>query len=326
MSEKKIFEDCGNIIAKCREEVAQRLVGQKEAVDGIITALIANGHVLLEGAPGLAKTLAVKTFSDISGLSFKRIQFTPDLLPADLIGTLVFEQANSSFSVRKGPIFANLILADEINRAPAKVQSALLEAMAERQVTIGDETFPLPEPFFVLATQNPIEQEGTYALPEAELDRFLLKIILPYPTPEEELRIVQMAQQGEISKIKVKQAITSKDINKMREALTQVTCDEKIINYMVSICNVTRNPEEAAKDSFLRYISFGASPRASIALCLCAKINALFEGRDYVLPADVQQVAPAVLRHRLLLSYEAAAAGISPDHIIHQILDALPLP
>lgn len=323
------FENCAKLISSCKSEIAKRLVGQEEVVDGILIAMIAGGHVLLEGVPGLAKTLAVKTVSDISGFDFKRIQFTPDLLPADLTGTLIYEQTNAKFSVRKGPIFTNLVLADEINRAPAKVQSALLEAMAESQVTIGDTTYELPKPFFVLATQNPIEQEGTYNLPEAELDRFLMKLIVPYPTKEAEIDIVKT--NGKAAEIKVNKQISQKDIKKMQELLDTVVCDESIIKYIVSIVAVTR-PESTKKninkerDDILRYISFGASPRASIALCQCAKVNAMFAGRSFVIPEDVKAVANKVLRHRIVLSYEAAADGITSDDLIDKILSLMPVP
>ena len=322
-----------DLISNCKEEIAKRVVGQEEVVDGILTAMIAGGHVLLEGVPGLAKTLACKTISDISGLDFKRIQFTPDLLPADLTGTLIYEQSTGNFKVRKGPIFTNLVLADEINRAPAKVQSALLEAMAENQVTIGETTYELPKPFFVLATQNPIEQEGTYNLPEAELDRFLMKVMVHYPNAKNEVEIVK--NKGKAVDINVEKVLSESDIKKCQELLDSVVCDDAIIEYIVSIVNVTR-PETGKKaanksvskdrDDILRYISFGASPRASIALCQCAKVNAMFEGRSFVIPEDVKAVANKVLRHRLVLSYEAAADGITSDDLIDKILSLMPVP
>jgi len=326
------FQNCRELIESCRREVAKRVVGQTHVVDGILSALIAGGHVLLEGVPGLAKTLTIKTFSDISGLDFKRIQFTPDLLPADVSGTLIYEQASGHFSVRKGPVFTNLLLADEINRAPAKVQSALLEAMAEYQVTIGEETHRLPDPFFVLATQNPIEQEGTYNLPEAELDRFLLKILLTYPNPEDEQAIVKTG--GTPEKIEVNQVLNAELLHKCRNLLGHVTCADDLIRYIVSIVSVTRPDREKSPagrgtsntSDVLRYISFGASPRASIALCRCAKVSALFAGRSFVLPEDVKAAAPAVLRHRLVLSYEAAADGITADDLIEKILSLMPIP
>lgn len=330
------LNECRALADRCREEAKKRLVGQSQVIDGIITAFVAGGHVLLEGVPGLAKTLAVKTFAEISGLSFKRIQFTPDLLPADLTGTLIYEQSGGRFSVRKGPVFTNVVFADEINRAPAKVQSALLEAMAEGQVTIGETSYRLPEPFFVLATQNPIEQEGTYNLPEAELDRFLMKIIVPYPTAKEEVEIVKTC--GNADSVKVSQIFDERSLSKCRSVLENIVCDDKIIEYIVSIVNVTRpsakNTGEfrslvnfsKANDDIIRYITYGASPRAGIALLQCAKVNALFQGRSFVLPEDIKAVAPNVLRHRLILSYEASASGITADDIIAKILDFMPLP
>lgn len=322
---EKDLEECRIIAEKCREEAKKRLVGQDEVIDGIMTAFIAGGHVLLEGVPGLAKTLAIKTFSEISGLDFKRIQFTPDLLPADVSGTLIYEQAKGSFSVRKGPVFSNVVLADEINRAPAKVQSAMLEAMAEGQVTIGEETYKLPDPFFVLATQNPIEQEGTYNLPEAELDRFLMKLTVSYPTAEEEIQIVKtMGKAGDVA---VNQILDAKTIKKFKSLVDEIVCDEKIIEYIVKIISVTRPSEKKSSEyDITRYITFGASPRAGIAMLQCAKVTALLAGRSFVLPEDIKVVAPLVLRHRIVLSYEAAADGITSDEIISRILDFVPLP
>ncbi len=319
------LENCRKLVEKCKEEAKKRLIGQEYLIDGILTAFVAGGHVLLEGVPGLAKTLAVKTFAEISGLDFKRIQFTPDLLPADVSGTLIYEQGKGTFSVRKGPVFTNVVLADEINRAPAKVQSAMLEAMEEKQVTIGDETYKLPEPFFVLATQNPIEQEGTYNLPEAELDRFLLKLNVNYPTSEEEIEIIKT--QGAASKIDVKQVLTKSDLLRFREMNLQIVCDQKIIEYIVQIVTVTRpNLKKKTEHDITRYITFGASPRAGIAMIQCAKATALLAGRSFVLPEDVKKVAPLVLRHRIVLSYEAAADNVTADDIIEKILDFVPVP
>ena len=325
-----------HIIENCRAEAGKRLVGQENLIDDILTAFIAGGHVLLEGVPGLAKTLAIKTVAEILGLDFKRIQFTPDLLPADVTGTLIYEQNKGTFSVRKGPVFANVILADEINRAPAKVQSAMLEAMEEKQITIGEETYKLPDPFFVLATQNPVEQEGTYNLPEAELDRFLMKLVISYPAADNEIKIVQTA--GKAPYIPVKQIITSANIKDMKEAADKITCNEKLVEYIVSILTVTR-PESSKKqqtgrtlvntansNDITRYIHFGASPRAGIAMLQCAKVKALFAGRDFVLPEDIKAVALNVLRHRLVLSYEAAADNVTADDIISRILDFIPVP
>lgn len=330
------LNECRMLADKCREEAKKRLVGQEQVINGILTAFVAGGHVLLEGVPGLAKTLAVRTFAELSGLGFKRIQFTPDLLPADLTGTLIYEQSGGRFSVRKGPVFTNVVFADEINRAPAKVQSALLEAMAEGQVTIGETSYALPKPFFVLATQNPIEQEGTYNLPEAELDRFLMKILVPYPSAKEEVEIVKTC--GNADTVKVSRIFDERSLLKCRSILEQIVCDDKIIEYIVSVVNVTRpsakpsnevrRPVNFARvnDDITKYITYGASPRAGIALLQCAKVNALFQGRSFVLPEDIKAVAPNVLRHRLVLSYEASAAGISADDIIEKILDFMPLP
>lgn len=324
------------LIEDCRAEAGKRLVGQENLIDDILTAFVAGGHVLLEGVPGLAKTLAIKTVAEILGLDFKRIQFTPDLLPADVTGTLIYEQNSGKFTVRKGPVFANVILADEINRAPAKVQSAMLEAMEEGQITIGDETYKLPEPFFVLATQNPVEQEGTYNLPEAELDRFLMKLVISYPAADNEIKIVQTA--GKAPYVPVKQILKAGDITALKEAAEKVTCDEKLVEYIVSILTVTR-PESSKRqpasrtlvntantNDITRYIHFGASPRAGIAMLQCAKVKALFAGRDFVLPEDIKAVALNALRHRLVLSYEAAADNVSADDIITRILDFIPLP
>ena len=322
-------------------EAGKRLIGQENLVTNILIAFVAGGHVLLEGVPGLAKTLTVKTVAQMLGLDFKRIQFTPDLLPADITGTLIYEQNKGAFSVRKGPVFSNIILADEVNRAPAKVQSAMLEAMEEHHVTIGEKTYELPSPFFLLATQNPIEQEGTYNLPEAELDRFLMKLIIDYPSVDDEIKIVKSC--GNASSITVNQVISADDFNSMVSASENVNLDDKIIKYIVSILNVTRpnsvitNRGEHFANSntsmfgskssdITRAIPFGASPRAGIAMAKCAKVKALFEGRDFVLPEDIKAVACNVLRHRIVLSYEAAADNVLPDDIIKRILDFVPIP
>lgn len=319
------LDSCRVLVQKCRDEAKKRLVGQEVLIDGIMTAFIAGGHVLLEGVPGLAKTLAVRTFCEISGLEFKRIQFTPDLLPADISGTLIYEQNKGSFSVRKGPVFTNVVLADEVNRAPAKVQSAMLEAMEEKQVTIGDETFRLPEPFFVLATQNPIEQEGTYNLPEAELDRFLMKLVVSYPSGEDEVKIVKTA--GNAVKTAVNQVLSAGDIRNFRRLAESVVCSDKIVEYIVQIISVTRPSEKKQSEhDITRYITVGASPRAGIAMLQCARAASLMAGRSFVLPEDVKTVAHQVLRHRLVLSYEAAANGVCADDIISKILDYVPVP
>jgi MoxR-like ATPase len=322
-------------------------------IDGLLTALIAGGHILLEGAPGLAKTLAVKCLAAITGLEFKRIQFTPDLLPADITGTLVWEPGRSEFSVRKGPIFTNIVLADEINRAPAKVQSALLEAMEEYQVTIGEQTWPLCEPFFVLATQNPIEHEGTYPLPEAQLDRFLLKLKIDYPGVEDELNIVRLNRdeagsggRGGRSFGDMEAALGADKIEALRTAAANIHVDGEIERYIVSIVAATRPAREKAGsrtgrkpphagsenavkghgEGIYRYIAFGASPRASIALYHCARIRALFAGNTFVRPEDVKSAALLVLRHRLSLSYEAEADGLDADAVIARILASVPVP
>ena len=322
-----------SIISDFKMEAEKRLIGQEQLLMDIFIAFIADGHVLLEGVPGLAKTLTIKTAAEILGMSFKRIQFTPDLLPADITGTMIYEQNKSSFSVRKGPIFSNVILADEINRAPAKVQSAMLEAMEERHVTIGDSTFALPTPFFVLATQNPIEQEGTYNLPEAELDRFLMKLLITYPSAEQEIKIIQTC--GEASKIPVKKILSEDDFTFIRENFNKINCDDTIAKYTVSILNVTRTNSERknesafghnVKNDITRYIQFGASPRAGIAMLKCAKGHALIQGRDFVLPEDIKAVACNVLRHRIVLSYEALADNVSADDIINRILEFIPIP
>jgi MoxR-like ATPase len=309
-------------------------------IDGLLAGLIAGGHVLLEGVPGLAKTLAVKSLAEITGLAFKRIQFTPDLLPADVTGTLIWEQAKGSFTVRRGPVFANVILADEINRAPAKVQSALLEAMEEKQVTIGESSYPLPEPFFVLATENPIEHEGTYSLPEAELDRFLMKLMVAYPKPEEELDVVKNSASFQSAAANGRQAplfpaLDPSALAFMRSAADAVHIDEGIAKYIVSVVTATRpastrlakaEVSKMAADGVYRYVSFGASPRASIALYRSSRIFALFDGRSFVTPEDVKACAFPVLRHRIVLSYEAEAEGMDADAVISRILKNVPVP
>ncbi len=323
-----VIEECANYISFCRQEASKRIVGQKEVIDGILTAIISGGHILLEGVPGLAKTLAVRTFAELSGLEFRRIQFTPDLLPADVTGTLIYEQSTGRFLVHKGPVFANIVLADEINRAPAKVQSALLEAMAEQQVTIGENSYKLADPFLVLATQNPIEQEGTYNLPEAELDRFLLKIVMTYPKPEEECQIVKT--NGKATSVPINKVFSAAAIQKCRATVDAIAADENIINYIVSIVSATRPNLESHKDrvrnDIEHYISFGASPRAGIALLRCAKATALLNSRSFVLPEDVQSVCKSVLRHRIVLNYEASADGVSSDDLISKIVELMPVP
>ncbi len=307
-----------------REEIARVLVGQNHLVDRLLVALLTNGHVLLEGVPGLAKTLAVRTLSSALQASFKRIQFTPDLLPADVVGTMVYHPKDGTFSPRLGPIFANLVLADEINRAPAKVQSALLEAMQERQVTIGEATHKLPDPFLVLATQNPIDQEGTYTLPEAQLDRFLLKVRVVYPTPAEERQVLD-AMATSAPKLDVNQIIDAKQIVASRAIVNQIYMDEKIRDYIVAIIHATRDPGMVAPHLKL-LIRCGASPRGTINLALASKALAFLAGRNYVTPQDIKDLAPDILRHRILLSYEAEAEGVSSEDVIKQLLDKLPVP
>jgi len=331
MIQKSDLERAGSLLNGCRKEIALRITGQSEMIDGLLASLIAGGHILLEGVPGLAKTLAVKSLAEITGLEFKRIQFTPDLLPADLTGTMIWEQAKGSFSVRKGPVFANIILADEINRAPAKVQSALLEAMEEKQVTIGETSFPLPDPFFVLATENPIEHEGTYLLPEAELDRFLMKLLVVYPQPVEELEIVKNSlslSANTANKAKpLSPVLSGEALAFLRNAADAIHIDEEITKYIVSIVTATR-PVSAGQsaEGVYRYISFGASPRASIALYRCSRIFAMFKGKTFVSPEDVKEAALPVLRHRIVLSYEAEAEGMDADAVIARILNHIPVP
>ena len=302
----------------------QIIVGQKHLVESLLIGLLSDGHVLLEGVPGLAKTLAIKTLASLIDAQYRRVQFTPDLLPADVIGTMVYSQKDESFQVKKGPIFANFVLADEINRAPAKVQSALLEAMQERQVTIGKQTFPLPEPFLVLATQNPIEQEGTYPLPEAQVDRFMLKVVIDYPKLEEEKLIIRQNINGE--KFNVKPILKADEILEARKVVRQVYLDEKIERYIVDIVFATRYPEKYDLKELKDMIGFGGSPRASINLALAARTYAFIKRRGYVIPEDVRAVAHDVLRHRIGLTYEAEASNMTSDEIISKILNKVEVP
>ena len=302
----------------------QIIVGQKHLVESLLIGLLSDGHVLLEGVPGLAKTLAIKTLASLIDAKYSRIQFTPDLLPADVVGTMVYSQKDESFQVKKGPIFANFVWADEINRAPAKVQSALLEAMQERQVTIGKETFLLPEPFLVLATQNPIEQEGTYPLPEAQVDRFMLKVIIDYPKQEEEKLIIRQNINGE--KFNVKPILKAEEIIEARKVVRQVYLDEKIERYIVDIVFATRYPEKYDLKELKDMIGFGGSPRASINLALAARTYAFIKRRGYVIPEDVRAVAHDVLRHRIGLTYEAEASNVTSDEIVSKILNKVEVP
>lgn len=302
----------------------QMIVGQKHLVDSLLISLLANGHILLEGVPGLAKTLAIKTLASLIDAKYSRIQFTPDLLPADVVGTMVYSVQKEKFEVKKGPIFANFVLADEINRAPAKVQSALLEAMQERQVTIGDQTFRLDNPFLVLATQNPIEQEGTYPLPEAQVDRFLMKVVIGYPNKEEEKLIIRQNIQSEVKEIRP--LIKPEEILDIRNIVQKIYIDEKIEKYIVDIVFATRFPADYGLNDLTSIISFGSSPRASISLAVTARAYAFLKGRGYVIPEDVRAVCHDVLRHRIGLSYEAEANNISSDEVISEILDKIAVP
>jgi len=304
-------------------EMGKVIVGQKYLVERLIIGLLANGHILIEGVPGLAKTLSIKTLSDAIQTKFQRIQFTPDLLPADLIGTMIYNPQSGTFSTKKGPLFTNLILADEINRAPAKVQSALLEAMQERQVTIGENSFKLEEPFLVMATQNPIEQEGTYPLPEAQVDRFMLKLSIGYPNKKEELEIID--RNAEVGFPEVKKVISPHDILKAREVVGQIYVDEKIKDYILNIVFATRNPEEYKID-LKDLIAYGASPRASIYLNLAAKAHAFIKGRGYVTPEDIKAIGMDVLRHRVIVTYEAEAEEISSEDIVKKVFDHIEVP
>lgn len=302
----------------------QVIIGQKHLVESLLIGLLSDGHVLLEGVPGLAKTLAIKTLASLIDASFNRIQFTPDLLPADVIGTMIYSQKDEQFVSKKGPVFANFVLADEINRAPAKVQSALLEAMQERQVTISKETFKLPEPFLVLATQNPIEQEGTYPLPEAQVDRFMLKVLIDYPQLEEERRIIRQNISG--ARQNIRPVLSIKEIEKAREVVRDVYLDEKIERYIVDIVFATRYPEKYNLKDLKGMIDFGGSPRASINLALASRAYAFIRRRGYVIPEDVRAVAYDVLRHRIGLSYEAEAANVTADKLIEEIINKVEVP
>ncbi len=310
-------------VEKLLAEMRKVIVGQKYLLERLLIGILANGHILVEGVPGLAKTLAVKTFADTINTKFQRIQFTPDLLPADLIGTMIYNQKEGNFTVRKGPLFANIILADEINRAPAKVQSALLEAMQERQVTIGESTYPLIEPFMVLATQNPIEQEGTYPLPEAQVDRFMLKLKIDYPNKVEEKQILERMTVGKIPE--ASRVISPSEILKARQISTEIYCDERIKNYIIDIVFATRKPREYKLD-IEDLLDYGASPRASIYLTLASKAYAFIKGRGYVIPEDVKAVGMDVLRHRIILSYEAEAESLSSDEVLQKVFDVIEVP
>ncbi|MGU9940100.1 AAA family ATPase [Empedobacter brevis] len=311
-------------IARLISEINKTIIGQEKMIESLLIGLLGNGHVLLEGVPGLAKTLAIKTLSEAVDGSFSRIQFTPDLLPADVVGTLIYNVKENDFSIKKGPIFANFVLADEINRSPAKVQSALLEAMQERQVTIGDETYPLQKPFLVLATQNPVEQEGTYPLPEAQVDRFMIKTVITYPEFEAERLILRNSINQTFPKIE--KVISIQELLDAREMVKQVYMDEKIEKYILDIIFATRFPEKVGLEKLVPMISFGSSPRGSINLAQASKVYAFLRKRAYVIPDDVRAMAKDVLRHRIGISYEAEAENVSPEEIIDNILNVVPVP
>ena len=316
------LEQAGQTFSALRNEIAKTLVGQSELVEALILALVCGQHVLLEGVPGVAKTLAVKTLGKVLGLGFQRIQFTPDLLPSDLVGTQIFHPGSGEFSIRKGPVFTNLVLADEINRAPAKVQSALLESMEERQVTLADSTMPLPHPFMVLATQNPIEQEGTYPLPEAQLDRFMFKVQVGYPSRDQELEVLRLKRRAEADLVPV---LTVETLAALSAQVRRVHVDVRIEEYIVDLVRATREPE-SYQLPLGPVIRWGAGPRAAVFFMIASQARALWMGRDYVMPEDVRALAPWILRHRILLTYEALAEGMGPDEVIRRILAGLPTP
>ena len=323
--EQRKIQNEASWVALLRSEIGRVIVGQKYLVDRLIIGLLANGHVLLEGVPGLAKTLAVKTLSQCIQADFKRIQFTPDLLPADVLGTLIYSPSKGEFTTKKGPIFTNLLLADEINRAPAKVQSALLEGMQERQVTIGDETYQLPQPFLVLATENPIDQEGTYPLPEAQMDRFMLKLVVDYPNREDELRILDANASVSVSH-DVNPVVDAETIFMSRKLVDGIYLDEKLKGYLVDVVLATRNPDSYGASELSAFIRFGASPRATISLALASKAVAFMNGRSFVTPQDIKDVGLDVLRHRVMVSYEAEAENVTSDDIIKKIFETIPVP
>ena len=325
MSDEKKFEKECAVLNEIKSETAKVIVGQETVIDRLLTALICGGHVLLEGVPGLAKTLTVSVLSQVIDADFKRIQFTPDLLPSDLLGTLIYNPQKGAFTTKKGPVFANIVLADEINRAPAKVQSALLECMQERQVTLGDETFALPKPFFVLATQNPIDQEGTYALPEAQVDRFFMKLNITYPNRDEELRILESMSLSEMPAVR-RGAVSSQTLLSFQTLLDEVYLDGKLKGYIVDLIRATRDPASVGLGKLKPLIAYGASPRAVIALAKASKATALLNGRNWVKPEDIAAVATDVLRHRVILGYEAMAEGKTSDAVIAEIQKACPIP
>ncbi|WP_415397974.1 AAA family ATPase [Sulfurimonas sp. CS5] len=311
-------------IQTIKKEVAKVVVGQDKMIDGLLVALLCEGHILIEGVPGLAKTTTVNALAKSLGLNFKRAQFTPDLLPSDILGAEIYDPQNNSFKIKKGPIFTNLLLADEINRAPAKVQSALLEVMQEKQVTLGDATFKLDPPFFVMATQNPVEQEGVYQLPEAQLDRFMLKIVVDYNTKDEELEIARRISSGKFEKIEP--VITHEDLEELKKAIQNVHIDSEVEEYIIELVNATRNPSEYGLEELKDFIQFGASPRVSIDMFKAVKAMAYLRGKDFVTPVDVAYIAKEIMRHRIVLTYEAEAEGITTDEIIQKVLETVAIP
>jgi len=313
-----------HIIKAIKQEISKVVVGQEKMVEGLLAGLLCRGHILLEGVPGLAKTTTVNALAKTLGLHFKRVQFTPDLLPSDIIGTEIYDPSNNSFKIKKGPVFTNLLLADEINRAPAKVQSALLEVMQERQVTIGDDTFKIDLPFLVMATQNPVEQEGAYELPEAQLDRFMMKIVVGYNTKAEELEIARRVANDGFEEIV--QVATLEDLNTIRKEAMAVHIDEEIEKYIVELVFATRNPHLYGLEELAKYIEYGASPRATIDMYKASRAIAYLKGQDFVSPIEIAYIAKEILRHRIILSYEAQAEGITQDHIISKVLAAVPIP
>jgi MoxR-like ATPase len=312
------------IIENIKTEIGKVLVGQDKMVEGLLAGLLCRGHILLEGVPGLAKTTAVNALAKTLGLNFKRVQFTPDLLPSDIIGTEIYDPSNNSFKIKQGPVFTNLLLADEINRAPAKVQSALLEVMQERQVTIGDETFKIDLPFLVMATQNPVEQEGAYELPEAQLDRFMMKIVVGYNTKEEELEIARRVANNSFEEIQ--QVATKEDLDQIRQEALEIHMDEEIERYIIELVAATRDPKAYGLEELEAFIEYGASPRASIDMYKASRAIAYLKGQDYVSPIEIAYIAKEILRHRIILSYEAEAEGVTQDTIIEKILAAVPIP
>ena len=313
------------LVGKLRTTIGKIVVGQQEMIHRLLIGLFTGGHILLEGVPGLAKTLTVETLSKALRLQFKRIQFTPDLLPSDLIGTMIYHQQKGDFQVKKGPVFAQIVLADEINRAPAKVQAALLEAMQEKQVTIGETSYKLPQPFLVLATQNPLEQEGTYTLPEAQVDRFMMRVFVNYPSQEEELEIIRRITDLSFQTLSLDAVLDQKDISRIQRHMYNVSITDSISRYIVSIVSATRRPAEYGLEELQKYVRFGASPRASIYMYTAARAWAFFQQRDYVLPQDIKEIASDILNHRVILNYEAAAEGLTTENFVKKILEKIPI-